>query len=72
MNSLFLQAAAPVYLSPVLPFRVDLVDELLRLCVGIDWERRPYPPRALWAFDSIQSPGFVPCAMDFRFRFWHT
>ena len=74
VNSLFLQATAPVSLSPVLLFRVDLVDELLRLCVGIDWERRPYPPRALWAFESIQSPRFVPICDGFwfRFRFWCT
>ena len=69
VNSLFLQADAPVCLSPVLLFRVDLVDGLLRPCVGFDWERRPYPPRALWAFYSIQSLRFVSCVMDFRFDF---
>ena len=70
VNSLFLQAAAPVSLSPVLLFRVDLVDGLLRPCVGFDWERRPYPPRALWAFESIQSPRFLcPFVMDFGFVF---
>ena len=48
----------PCVSLPVLLFRVDLVDGLLRPCVGFDWERRPYPPRALWAFESIQSHRF--------------
>lgn len=29
--------------------------------MGFDWEMRSYPPRALWAFESIQSPDF--CAL---------
>ena len=60
----------PLCFSPSVPlFRVDFVHGLLRPCKGFDWERRPYPPRALWAFVLIQSPRFVSCVMDFDFIF---
>ena len=51
--------------TSVLLFRVEFVHGLLRPCVGFDWERRPYPPRALWAFESIQSPGFYALCNGF-------
>ena len=28
-------------------------DGFLRLCIEFDWERRPHPPCALWAFRSL-------------------
>ena len=61
----------PLCLSlPVLLFREDFVHGLLRPRVGFDWERMPYPPRALWAFWINPIPSFLcPCAMDLDFVF---
>ena len=35
------------------PLGLRFWDGFLRLCIEFDWERRPHPPCALWAFQFL-------------------
>ena len=35
------------------PLGLRFWDGLLRLCIEFDWERKPHPPCALWAFQFL-------------------
>ena len=69
----YLRGRHPLCSSPsVLLFRVDLVDGFVRSCVDLIGKGGPNLLVPSGLFESITSPRFVPCVMDFRLRFWRT
>jgi hypothetical protein len=54
-----LPVLSPVQVSSFLsvlslsPLGLRFWDGFLRLCIEFDWERRPHPPCALWAFQFL-------------------
>ena len=43
----------PSLLFSLPPLGLRFCDGFLRLCIEFDWERRPHPPCALWAFQFL-------------------
>ena len=69
MNCLYSQAAAPVFLSSVHLFRVDLNVVCVRTLVDLIGKGGPNLLVPSGLIESIPSPRFVPLCDGFRFRF---
>ena len=69
------RAPLPVPVSPLrssspslfLPLGLGFGDGILRACIADLWERRPFPPSALRAFESIQFAVSVVFLLEFLF-----